>query len=88
MVKEYTLRAKWEAGKLTKEDLYVYPMPRTIGLTMEIDNDLMVKAVEAGSAADKAGIRVGDELAWLGGVWLTSMADIQWALNSAPSEGV
>jgi hypothetical protein len=87
MVKEFTLRAKWEAGKLTKEDLYVYPMPRNIGLTMEIDNDLMVKAVEPGSSADKGGIQVGDELAWLEGDMLTSTADIQWVLNSAPNEG-
>jgi hypothetical protein len=88
MVKEFALRARWEAGTLTKEDLYVYPMPRSIGLTMDRDNDLLVKAVEEGSAARLGGIQVGDELAWLGSSgMLTSMADIQWALNSAPSDG-
>jgi hypothetical protein len=87
MVKEFTLRAKWEAGKLTAADLFVFPQPTNLGLTTDLDDGLLVKAVTAGSPAAAAGLAPGDELASLGGQPLISLADIQWALNAAPSEG-
>jgi len=87
MVKEFTLRAKWEAGKLAASDLYVYPMPQRIGLTMDIHDDLKVQQVEAGSPAAKSGIESGDEIRSLGGQPLVSMADIQWVLNATAADG-
>jgi hypothetical protein len=87
MVKEYALRAKWEAGKLTVDDLFVFPQPTNLGLTMELDDGLVVKSVAAGSAAIEAGILPGDGLVSLSGQPLISLADIQWALNGAPNEG-
>lgn len=87
MVKEYTLRAKWEAGTLTKDDLYVFPQPTNLGLTMDIDDGLLVKSVAAGSAAAESGIAGGDELVSINGQPLISLADMQWALNGAPAEG-
>src|SRR5262245_28381276 len=45
MVKEYALRAKWEAGKLTTSDLFVYTLPTNIGLMMDVDDGLLVKSV-------------------------------------------
>jgi predicted metalloprotease with PDZ domain len=86
MVKEFALRAKWETGKLTAGDLYVYPMPQRIGLTMDQNDDLKVAAVGEGSAADEAGIEAGDSLLALDGQPLVSMADMQWVLNAAPEE--
>src|SRR5690606_35491190 len=86
MVKEYALRAKWEQGRLSEEDLWVYPMPERIGLTMDVDDGLLIEAVEEGSPADKAGLAVGDELVSLAGQPLISLADIQWALHTAPTE--
>ena len=38
MIKEYSLRAKWDAGQLTTADLYVYPQPKNIGLQMDLDD--------------------------------------------------
>ena len=86
MVKEFALRAKWEAGQLSEKDLFVYPMPQRIGLTMDLNDDLMVKSVGEGSAADEAGIEAGDTLASLGGQPLVSMADMQWVLTATPDE--
>jgi hypothetical protein len=86
MVKEFALRAKWEAGKLSEKDLFVHPMPQRIGLTMSKDDDLKVLGVEEGSAADEAGIEPGDTLISLGGQPLVSMADIQWVLTHTPDE--
>jgi serine protease Do len=87
MVKEYALRAKWEGGVLTAADLFVYPQPTNIGLTMQLDDGLIVDSVAAGSPADRAGLAKGDQLVSIGGQALVSLADIQWALNVAPSEG-
>jgi len=87
MVKEYALRAKWEAGTLSTADLYVFPQPANLGLTMDVDDGLVVKSVTAGSAAAEAGIAAGDELVSVSRQPLISLADIQWAFNGAPSEG-
>jgi len=87
MVKEYALRAKWEAGKLTADDLYVFPQPTNIGLTTNLDDGLLIDSVAANSAAAEAGLAPGDSLVSLNGQPLISLADIQWVLNSAPHEG-
>jgi hypothetical protein len=87
MVKEYTLRAKWEAGQLTAADLFVFPQPTNLGLTIDLDDGLLVKSVAAGSPAAEAGLAPGDELVSLNGQPLISLADIQWALNGAPNGG-
>lgn len=87
MVKEYALRAKWEAGKLSADDLFVYQQPTNLGLTMDLNDGLRVSSVAANSVALEAGLVTGDELVSLNGQPLISLADIQWALNSAPHEG-
>ena len=87
MLKEFALRAKWEAGKLSTTDLFVYPLPQTIGITTDIDDGLKVTAVAAGSPAAAAGIAAGDSLVSINGQPLISLADIQWALHTAPTSG-
>lgn len=87
MVKEFALRAKWEAGKLTKDDLFVFPLPQSIGLVMDKDDGLLLQGIVAGSPAEKAGLVKGDVLAAINGQPLISMSDIQWALNAAPNNG-
>jgi hypothetical protein len=87
MLKEFALRAKWEEGKLSTQDLFVHPLPQTIGITTDIEDGLTVIKVEAGSAAAAAGIRAGDELTSINGQPLISLADIQWALHQAPNDG-
>ena len=86
MVREFALRAKWEAGKLTIDDLKPYPMPERIGLTIDSDHGLLVKSVAEGSAAEEAGLEIGDELVTLSGQPLVSLADIQWVLHNAADE--
>jgi hypothetical protein len=86
MVKEYALRAKWNEGTLRDSDLWVYPMPQQIGLTMDIDDGLIVKKVAAGSPAAAAGLGEGDQLVALAGQPLVSTADIQWVLHHSPDE--
>lgn len=87
MVREFTIRAKWQEKRLAPTDLWVYPMPDNIGLTMEIDDGLLVKSVAPDSFAAKAGLAAGDELVTLNGQRLISLADIQWALHTTPKDG-
>jgi hypothetical protein len=86
MVKEHALRTKWEAGKLSAKDLFVFPMPERIGLRLDVNDGLLVRIVEAESPAAKGGIQAGDQLVSLAGQPLVSTADVQWALNAAPSD--
>jgi serine protease Do len=46
-----------------------------------------VTRVEAGSLAEKAGFRPGDEILKFGGQTPLSIADVQWVLHHTPSEG-
>jgi len=86
MVRENMMRTKWEEKRLTREDIYVYPTPQRIGLTIDIDDGLKVKSVVDGSVAAKAGLAAGDQFRSLNGQPLISMADIQWVLHNAPVE--
>ena len=86
MVKEFALRAKWEEGRLSRDDLWVYPMPEQIGLVIDDNDGRAVKRVIEGSPAATSGIKAGDEVLSVGGQPIVSVADMQWALNSAPDE--
>jgi hypothetical protein len=86
MVREHQLRAKWEQGKLTRDDLFVFPLPENAGLRIDVQDGLRVRSVIGGSAAEKAGIQPGDDLRTLGGQPLISMADIQWVLHTSPNQ--
>jgi hypothetical protein len=86
MVKEFALRAKWEAGKLSPADIWVYPMPDRVGLELDPEDGLLVKFVAPGSPAAKAGLTAGDSLVSAAGQPLISTADLQWVLTATPTE--
>ena len=86
MVKEFAMRAKWEEGRLSASDLYVYPVPERVGLTIDVNDGLLVRAVAEDSPAAAAGIARGDELVSLAGQPLISMADIRWVLHNSSDE--
>lgn len=72
---------------LPLEVLYPFPLPETIGLSMNPDAMAEVVSVARGSIAAKAGLRKGDKIASLGGQPLLSTADLQWVLHNAPATG-
>ena len=67
-----------------RRDFDVWPLPENVGLTIDRDHGLRVTAVERGSAAEKAGIRVGDELGAAGGRRLFGQADFRGVLHRGP----
>jgi hypothetical protein len=87
-VREAERRVYRDAGEpIPDEVLYPYPDPSVLGLKMDPKGMARVERVAAGSAADRAGLRPGDEIARLSGQALISIADLQWVLHNAPAAG-
>jgi S1-C subfamily serine protease len=63
--------------------LYPYPMPNAAGLALDPKEKAKVANVAAGSPAEKAGFKAGDEILTLEGQPILSMADVQWVLHNA-----
>jgi serine protease Do len=63
--------------------LYPYPLPETLGLTLDPKQKAHVLAVADGSSAEKDGFQPGDKLTTLNGQPLLSIADVQWVLHNA-----
>lgn len=63
------------------------PLPEDLGLTLSIDAGNRVVEVAKGSAADKAGLRPGDDLHQVRGTRIRSQADLMWTLKYAPQAG-
>jgi hypothetical protein len=73
-------------GSLLPERVYKYPLPETIGLTLDPDVGTRVSGVAAGSPAARAGIEAGDDLLALDGQAIFSLADVQFVLHHLPAE--
>jgi hypothetical protein len=82
--RRYDLQA---AGKWNRDDLWVYPLPENIGITLEIDRGDTIKSVAANSAAAKTGIKSGDVLSTVNGYTIAAFADVQYALHKGPKTG-
>ena len=75
------------AARWDREDRWVYPLPETVGLTLDVDRGDTVKTVAASSPAAKLGLKAGDVLTKVNGLPVASIADVQFALNRAPRAG-
>jgi len=74
-----------DAGTFDKvADLAIWPLPENVGLVLDRDDGLLVKAVEEGSSAAAAGLRAGDRLAAAGGRKLFGQADFRGVLHRGP----
>jgi len=60
-----------------------WPLPENVGLLLDRDDGLLVKTVQRGSPAAKAGIKVGDRLGMAGGTRLFGQADFRGVLHRA-----
>jgi predicted metalloprotease with PDZ domain len=75
------------AGKWNRDELWVYPLPENIGLTLDRDRGDRITGVAADSPAARAGIVPGDRLLTLNQQTIASFADVQYALHRAPRRG-
>jgi hypothetical protein len=74
-------------GKWKKDEVWVYPLPENVGLTLDVDRGKSVKNVAPDSPASRAGLLAGDLLEKLNGVAVASLADAQYGLHRAPAKG-
>ena len=76
-----------QLGQWRREDLWLYPLPENVGLTLDIDQGNRILRVDADSAAAACGLRAGDVLRQVNHQPVASIADVQYALQRAPAKG-
>jgi len=75
-------------GTWDRTSVWVYPLPENVGITLDNDAGDRVKAVAAGSAAEKTGLKPGDRLLKLNGYSVASFGDATYAFHMAPVKGL
>jgi S1-C subfamily serine protease len=86
-VYDFRREEKKSAGQWGLDDVWVYPSPQNVGLTLSPRKGNRVQSVADDSPAQHAGLQVGDELQSINGESIASFADAQHALHHAPSRG-
>jgi hypothetical protein len=83
------LRLTYRKKNETIPSELIYPMPPsdTVGLTLAQDGAARIESVAAGSAAERAGFRPGDDISQFAGQRPISIADVSWALHRSPESG-
>ncbi|MEZ6188148.1 MAG: PDZ domain-containing protein [Planctomycetota bacterium] len=78
-----------EAGAFDKRsDFFVWPYPENLGLTLDRDDGLLVREVEAESPAAQAGLRPGDALVAAEERKLFSQTDLRGVLHRLEGDAV
>ncbi len=67
--------------------IYPWPAPATVGIELTAEKTLSLRTVAAGSPADRAGLRPGDELLAAAGQPVVSEADVSWVLHRFAENG-
>ena len=75
--------ARSEKGTIPDEILFPFPRPEVIGLLLDPETKATVKGVAKDSAAAEAGFQPADEIVSLAGQPILSLADVQWAIETA-----
>jgi hypothetical protein len=86
-VNEFRREARKASGEWRREDLWVYPLPENVGLTLDVNRGDRVRSVKANSPSARTGLRPGDTLKRLNDLPVASFADVQNALHRAPAKG-
>jgi serine protease Do len=86
-VYDFQREALKAAGQWRREDIWVYPLPQNVGLTLDLGQQNLVRSVAPGSPADRAGLKPGDTLRKLNAMPATSFGDCEYALHHAPATG-
>jgi membrane-associated protease RseP (regulator of RpoE activity) len=84
---EFRRAEQQSLGRWRRDDIWVYPLPQNVGLTLDVNQGNRVQRVTPNSSADRAGMRAGDTLKALNGISIASFGDVQYALHRAPAVG-
>jgi membrane-associated protease RseP (regulator of RpoE activity) len=86
-VKEILNDRLQQAGQWSRDMVWRYPLPESLGIELEIERGNVVKEIKVPSPAAGAGLKVGDVVQELNAVPIHSFADAQFALDRAPATG-
>src|SRR5581483_9590859 len=86
-VNEYRRAVRKASGEWTRDELWAYPLPENVGITLEVDRGNYVRHIAPDSAAARAGMKAGDIVKNANGASVASFADLQYALHRAPAVG-
>jgi hypothetical protein len=75
------------SGTFNDDLLWRYPLPENVGLSINPQSGVRIMKVLPGSAAEKAGLKAGEDITHVNGQAITSIADIQWVLHGLKSAG-
>jgi hypothetical protein len=85
-VSEILRQPALDAGKFDKlRDTQIWPLPENVGIALDRDDGLLVKSIDPGSPAERAGLRAGDSLAAAGDRRLFGQADFRGVLHRGPA---
>jgi hypothetical protein len=86
-VYEFRRDARQAAKTWTRDELWVYPQPKNIGLALDVNQGNRITGVAPGTPAARLGLCEGDVLTSLDTMPVASIADVQAALHAAPAKG-
>lgn len=72
-----------EKEPITDRMLWAYPLPETVGLSLDPRQAATITRVADASTAEQAGIRSGDRIVTMQKQPILSIADVQWVLHQA-----
>ncbi len=87
MVAEFRRDYLKSLSKWSRNDIWVYPLPENVGVTLEKDRGDFVREVKPNSSAERAGLKAGDRFCPLNGRSIASFGDAQYALHKSPAKG-
>jgi serine protease Do len=68
---------------ITDQTLWAYPLPETVGWTLDPSEKATITKVAMGTQAEKAGFQAGDAIIEIEQQAIISIADVQWILHQA-----
>jgi C-terminal processing protease CtpA/Prc len=75
-----------EAGKFSRSMIFSYPMPSSVGIGVDQDDQATVQSIKPGSPWARAGLRPGDVLKKVDGQRILTAADFARVLELTPKE--
>jgi len=82
-VREYGLLQAYHDGTFSRQMIFPYPLPESLGLDIDRDHGHRAGGVRADTAARRAGVQPGDEIVRVNDVPVRSELDLRWALHRA-----
>lgn len=86
-VYDFRREERQASGFWRRAEVWVYPLPENLGLTLEVGQGDRVRRVADNSLAARLGVRAGDSITRLNGRPIASIADVQYALHRGPAQG-